>query len=576
MLADRLRRFAWLVPLLWIALVEVWFQGPLARTHVPLGLAAPLALAVTVLGVAALRPLWNSDGAVACGREIGLVMVVATLVRLPALAEPGGLISSDSAVAGIIAQDLRTGRLPAPLYAPGFPYEGTLKPHLTAGLGLLLPFASTPLLYAVASHLFFLLWILAAMLLAARAGGRVAALGAGLLLAIPPRFLAAFSLNNVGQYPEVNALGALTLVLLAADAPVVAAFVLGLALWQQLVGLYFAIVMALVVLITPGWRSPKRIAAMAGALLAAVWPIVAWNILNGGATLGFAQRGGKHPLDRITGFPAQAWKTVTVSLPKLFGMTDAGIGLPVGAALAVLPVLLVLVLAWRRRAEMRAQRGRSPVLLGFLLLTVVPAVFALSKFSHRGASRPRYLLPLYTPVALAAGCGLAALARRKRAAAFAAAGTVLAFDLVGLVPWLRGRAGAGAGDRVVLQSLEQQGIRTGYSGFWTAPRFTFLSEERVILSGELGPDVSWVHPRHAAIVREKGPDALIVPDRLGDALAGRLRATGRTFRRTRVLDLALFDTIVPRATLEDVSGYDEGPIPPPEVDDEADEMRPPE
>ena len=51
------------------------------------------------------------------------------------------------------------GHLPAPIYAPGFPYEGTLKPHLTALLGLALPGAGTPFLYVLASHLFYLLWV---------------------------------------------------------------------------------------------------------------------------------------------------------------------------------------------------------------------------------------------------------------------------------------------------------------------------------------------------------------------------------------------------------------------------------
>ena len=34
---------------------------------------------------------------------------------------PASLISSDSAVAGIIAQELAAGQRPAPIYAPGFP-----------------------------------------------------------------------------------------------------------------------------------------------------------------------------------------------------------------------------------------------------------------------------------------------------------------------------------------------------------------------------------------------------------------------------------------------------------------------
>src|SRR5207245_5525581 len=121
-------------------------------------------------------------------------------------ASPASLISSDSAVGGIIAQEIRAGEWPPPIYAPGFPYEGTLKAHLTALLAKLHPSGGTPLAYAVASHLFYLVWMAAALALARRAGGDVAAGATGLFMAISPRFLTAFSLNNVGQYPDFCAL----------------------------------------------------------------------------------------------------------------------------------------------------------------------------------------------------------------------------------------------------------------------------------------------------------------------------------------------------------------------------------
>ena len=198
-------------------------------------------------------PSWSRatarGAAAAADRRFSLavvgMLVLATLVRLPALRAPGSLVSSDSAVAGIIAQELRAGHLPAPIYAPGFPYEGTLKPHLTALLGLALPGAGTPLLYVLASHLFYLLWVYAVMRLARGVGGVPAALGAGLFMAVSPRFLTAFSLNNVGQYPEVNALGTLALMLLTPGAGLLLpGFVLGLALWQQLLALYFILAAA--------------------------------------------------------------------------------------------------------------------------------------------------------------------------------------------------------------------------------------------------------------------------------------------------------------------------------------------
>ena len=53
------------------------------------------------------------------------------------------------------------------------------------------------------------------MALARRLGGRLAALVAGLYLALSPRFLTVFSLNCTGQYVEILALGMLALALVA-------------------------------------------------------------------------------------------------------------------------------------------------------------------------------------------------------------------------------------------------------------------------------------------------------------------------------------------------------------------------
>src|SRR6185503_3021963 len=161
------RKLAYVALALWILLLDVWFQGPILGGRAPIGLAGPWFLLLVVVLVVRHRsrvvrkPLDRSFALAVAG-----MLVLATLVRWPALRAPGSLVSSDSAVAGIIAQELRSGHLPAPIYAPGFPYEGTLKPHLTALLGLAAPGVGTPLLYVLASHLFYLLWLYAVMRLA--------------------------------------------------------------------------------------------------------------------------------------------------------------------------------------------------------------------------------------------------------------------------------------------------------------------------------------------------------------------------------------------------------------------------
>ena len=554
----RERKLAYAALAAWVLLLEAWFQGPILGKRVPIAAAVPLLAALVAILVVRHR----SRVAPRVGdRRFALavlgMLLLATLVRVPVLRAPGSLISSDSAVAGIIAQELRSGRLPAPIYAPGFPYEGTLKPHLTALLGLVLPWAGTPFLYVLASHLFYLLWVYAVMRLARDVGGLRAALGAGLFMVVSPRFLTAFSLNNVGQYPEVNALGTLALVLLTPGAGLLLpGFVLGLALWQHLLALYFILAAGVAALKTPALRRPRILVDGVSGFVAGAYPVFIWNAANAWATLEWVGKGGKHPADRLTGFAEQLGRTFTVSFPKLFGLTDAGIPPVIAAIVGLAFAGLVLGMAWTKRHEFREKRGTSATFLAVLLFAIVVGTFALSKFSHRGAQRPRYLMPVYTSCAVAVGWGIAALALRSKAAAAAAALGILGLNAIGLVPWLQARGHAEERDRAFLDALQEMGVRTAYTGFWVGPKYSFLSEGRVILSGELGPDVSWVHQGQAAVVRRNGPDALIVDPDLAPALRARLEALGCRFEVTETMDQAVFHHLSRRVSLEELAGFD--------------------
>ena len=560
---------------LWVLTADAWFQGPITGRW--LGPAAAPALLVALIAVLA-GPLARRRAAEPAPGEdrrfllaAAVVALVATLVRLPALSAPASLISSDSAVAGIIAQELAAGRRPAPIYAPGFPYEGTLKPHLTALLAGLLD-VDTPSAYAWTSHLFYLLWTVAVMALARHAAGLRAAAAAGAFMAVSPRFLAAFSLNNVGQYPEVNALGALALVALGTRGAMLAAgFLLGLAVWQQLLGVYFVAAAAALILVTPDLRRPRALADALAGFFVGSYPMWVWNAANGWATFDLFRRGGKQPADRIAGLPDRLERTLSVSFPKMFGLTDLGIAPELALVLGALLPALVLVMAVACREDIRRRRGRSPALVAVVLFVVVLSLFAASKFSHRGAQRPRYLMPLYTSVAVAFGWGIARLSQRSRVGALAAGGVVLGANLAGLVPWLQSRGEAEARDRAILAELDRLGVRTGYAGFWVAPKYTFLAEGRTVLSGELGPIVSWVHPGHSAHVRSAGPDAYLVgTGALATAFEGRLDALACPHQRSDVGGLAVFHHLCRRVTLEEVAGYDLPAFGPP------DDAEPPE
>ena len=254
-----------------------------------------------------------------------------------------------------------------------------------------------------------------------------------------------------------------------------------------------------------------------------------WNAANGWATFDLFRRGGKQPVDRIAGLPDRLERTLAVSFPKMFGLTDLGAGPDLALVLgAVLPAL-VLVMAVASRADIKQRRGRSPALVALVLFVVVVSLFAASKFSHRGAQRPRYLMP-----ALHVGRGGVRMGHREpRRAGPGVGGGGRGGDRPGGEP-RRARAlapgprrGAKPATARSWRSWTGCSVRTGYAGFWVAPKYTFLSEGRVVLSGELGPIVSWVHPGHAARVRESGPDAYLVgTGELATAFEARLDELG--------------------------------------------------
>jgi hypothetical protein len=208
-------------------------------------------------------------------------------------------------------------------------------------------------------------------------------------MAVSPRFLVAFSLNNVGQYPEVNALGALALVALGTRGAMLAAgFLLGLAVWQQLLGVYFVVAAAVLILVTPDLRRPRALTDSIAGFFGGSYPMWVWNAANAWATFDLFRRGGKQPADRIAGLPDRLERTLSVSFPKLFGLTDLGVAPELALVLgAVLPAL-VFVMAWRCRADIGRRRAHSPALVAVVLFVVVLSLFAASKFSHRGAQRP--------------------------------------------------------------------------------------------------------------------------------------------------------------------------------------------
>lgn len=503
-----------------------WFAGAPAWLPAWLALLAAAALAM-VPRRAALRAGWPPPRP---HLETAACLALALLYRGSALAHPWGWVNRDGAYGAFVALHLLAGERPAPVFTEGANYQGTLKAHLAAALALLTGDRDFSRLMAAASLLLSLAFIAASMALARRLAGRVAGAVTGLYLAAGPRFPTVFTLNCVGQYVEVLALGGLALALLArlldrdeSGAPARATYfgigwLLGAAFWQQPVALAYAITAgAALVLRGRTWRDPWTLAVPLGAAVG-VLPVLMWNLQHGWASGEILGRDAEGLRAQAAALPEAAALTARVSFPILAGLSpghpwaDAA---PARAlALAVIPAALLAFAALRGGEALRSMRRLRPsavVLAPLLALACLALFWAVA--GGRVHWRPRYLLPVYAATAVHLGVAVAALARRSRALAAAVLTPVLALNTAGYLPRLREAADAQAYWKRVVRTIDDKGIRTGYADFSIAAPVTMFTGERILLSPRLGPTPAYYSPSQEARVESSGPDAFVLRPR---------------------------------------------------------------
>jgi hypothetical protein len=544
--------------------VGAWFAGA-PRVVPPAAAVAAVALTVAARARAGARDWRPRVETVVC-------LACAVGYRLPALVHPWGWVNRDGAYGAFVALHLLQGARPAPVFTEGANYQGTLKSHLAAGIALLTGARDLSFLMTAASLVLYLVFVASAMSLARRVGGRAAALFTGLYLAFGPRFLTVFSLNCVGQYVDVLALGGVALALLArvldddgrgpaARGPYLAIGVLlGAAFWQQPVALAYAAVVAVVLALRgTTWRDPWTLLVPAGGLLGAL-PVLLWNLQHGWASRDILGRDPTELRAQAEALPHLVGRTLSVSFPILSGLSpnhpwaDAP---GVRAAVAWLfPLLLAAYLVVRRKDFLEwARRARpSPAVLAPLLmafcLTLFWAVAAGSVYR-----RPRYLLPLLAASAVHAGVLGAWLLARSRAAAGLALGLVLALHVAGTLPRLRASGDIARHQEAIVRSLERKGIRTGYSDFSISAPVTMFTAERIVLSPALGPTPAYESEAQSRRVAEDGPDAyLLPPEDDPERFAAALRALGVTFRM-ETNPVTVFYGLSRRVRLEEVAGF---------------------
>jgi hypothetical protein len=504
------------------AAVMVWGWFASGARAVVAGSAAGLGVAI-VLRLVAGRPLrwprWHWE-TVAC---LGL----AVAYRFPALLHPWAWVNRDGAYGAFVALHLLEGVRPAPVFTEGANYQGTLKGHLAAALALLTGSRDLSWLMLLSSLLLYLVFVAATMALARRLGGRAAAVLAGGYLALSPRFVTVFSLNCVGQYMDVLALGGVALAILArvldedrhgpaARASYLSAGVLlGAAFWQQPVALSYAgAAVAALALRRRTWRDGWTLLVPAGIVLGLL-PVLVWNTQNDWASADILGREPAELKAQADALPLQARRAVQISFPILAGLSPghpwAELAPVAWLAMLVIPAALAAFLLRRQREIAAAWRGAgsAPDLLPPLLL-----LFCLALFWAVAAGsvywRPRYLLPVMAATAIHLGVGIGWLWARSRPAGAAVVAALLALNVAGTLPRLReSRALAAYYERVV-RSLRDKGIRTGYADFSLSAPVTMFTAETVLLSSKLGPTPAYESDAHTRRVEQEGPDAYVL------------------------------------------------------------------
>lgn len=436
---------------------------------------------------------------------LAAVLLAALAVRLFLLAGPQTELEADEAIVGLMARHILDGARPTFYYMQ--PYMGSLEAYLAAGAFAL--FGSSTLTLKLVPLAAALLFVGLVFATGYRLGGLAPAFASGLYVAVPPAFLALWSLKARGGYIEILALGQM-LILLALGIgkrgsvrfweALLLGFLAGLGVWiNPLIGVYLLPVgihlgLTLRRRLVGSWVLP----AIAGSLIGA-YPLLAYNLEQGFATAE-AMFGGSWSIREA---PDYLYQLSRVSLPILAGLAQASSSQkffwpsfwasPAGmwevSLLVTCLFLLVALLGARRLPALLLGRpeGVAGQNLLVLLALLVPAVFVVSKFREL-VTEPRYLLPLYSAAPLLA-VGFTPSRRWWRwvASLFVAALIALnLYSLWSLDPTLNlpdTAEGSRASNRSELAGfLLSRGLDRVYTDYWIGYPLAFESQERIVPS----------------------------------------------------------------------------------------------
>ena len=411
-------------------------------------------------------------------------------VRLLYLVTPS--LDSDQAIFGLMAVHMLRGEFP--IFQWGYHYMGTIESVVAAPL--MLVFGPTRFALNLSPVLFSMLFAFAAWRFAREAFGAKAGLWALAFACFPSVYLVWTVVVARGAYAETLALGTLAayfaLSAVGAEDPrreraalVGAGLALGVSFWTHLNTVIYGSAILLFWLVERPRLVRRAIVWAGGAFFLASAPFWYGTILAHFDTF-LVTAPPPAP------FAGRLSRLLYYRLPIVLGVTLDGGTKPTVPVVAwlIVPIQLAAFVATLSSAwaapEAAARRGaRLLLLIGAMLVLV----YLASPFS--GADTQRYLVPLYTLLAIAPAVLVARLAGSRR---YAGAAMGLLLVLLQAVPSIRGadvfESGAVAhyrADRAreqrMFAALEAMGLYAVYADqYWDGARFTFDARERVVFS----------------------------------------------------------------------------------------------
>ncbi len=531
--------------------------------------------------VATLAPSANDPGhkSPRYGLYLGLIVLLALIVRLSFLANGGIVIDSDEAIVGLMAKHILEGG-PIPTFYYGQHYMGSLEPLLTTVSFSLLGYSAFAL--KLVPLVFSLILICLVYELAKRFVSPGAALLAALLAAIPPSPLLIWSVMARGGFIELLVIGSGALII-SVDLIreqcrgswrfIWIGLLLGLGWWVNNQIIFYMAPIGLVVglsallfLSTP--QALQKGVLTLSAFIIGGLPFWIYNLLERPRLRSF----GLFAPAETSKIPEYFQGFLREALPMMLGAkrfwSDADI-FPF-ASIAVFAIgglilvnLIVLLVRGRTTAASSSfqswwlRRSDYALLLAFSLF--LPSIFCLSSFGWLSQA-PRYLLPLYSilfvvvvlfpngflPARMSHASITNAVARMALVLSVLTLNLISNYSFGGSVP---GQPFVFMGERVPTDNtqlyswLNREGHRFIRANYWIGYRVAFETKERIRFSHFRGQGVTRIPEYERAFPVNDEEIAYVLTPKEATGVARAFSLLGYTFRTTSVGGYKIIDQV---------------------------------